>query len=410
MREVHLDFLEQAFIYHKDDSQWQLTLKRSDVASQTLEELVLLDLHHPLFLEQTTVFDDDDITFTYALPKDGLSYEAVKKRLMSERLRLALNLLDLEQALSLPVTFFLHPENLFITKDQQLKIAYRGLPEIMVPSQMGRPDFVKQAKCYIISLFTEHDFLALYNGALDVVELPDFLKALRPLQTVAELRSELETSYRQRLQQEGGSLVLVNKSRHKLYKYASIWLTAGLIMLLLPLTYLVFVRNPFKEKMLEADTAFIKLDYSGVIDKLKDVDLGSLPYTQKYELAYAYIQVLKLSDDQRQIILNNVSLKSDELYLDYWIESGRERNDEAIDIAKRLDDSDLIIYGLVQKIQEVRNDDSLSGSEREEELGTLQSEYEKYWEDRQTSLNDGDDAKTAASEQDSSQTAASKEE
>ncbi|AXQ79544.1 type VII secretion protein EssB [Streptococcus chenjunshii] len=410
MREVHLDFLEQAFVYRKEADQWQLTLKRSDVASQTLEELVLLDLHHPLFLEQKTAFDDDEIVFTYGLPADGLSYEAAKKRLMSERLRLALNLLDLEQALSLPVTFFLHPENLFITKDQQFKIAYRGLPEIMVPAQMDEADFVKQAKCFIISLFTKYDFLSLYNGALEVAELPDFLKALRPLETAAELRSELETSYRQRLEQEANSLVLVNKSRHKLYKYASIWLTAGMVMLLLPLAYLVFVRNPFKEKMLEADTAFIKVDYSGVIDKLKDVDVAALPYTQKYELAYAYIQVLKLSDEQRQIILNNVSLKSDELYLDYWIESGRERNDEAIDIAKRLDDSDLIIYGLVQKIREVRNDDSLSGSEREEELASLQSEYEKYWEDRQTSLNDGDDAKAASGESASSQTASAEEE
>ena len=40
--------------------------------------------------------------------------------------------------------------------------------------------------------------------------------------------------------------------------------------------------SPFKEKLLQADTAYLKADYTGVIDELEGVAPNSLPTTQKY--------------------------------------------------------------------------------------------------------------------------------
>ena len=40
-------------------------------------------------------------------------------------------------------------------------------------------------------------------------------------------------------------------------------------LLLLPLIYLVLFQAPFKEKLLQADTAYLKVDYTGVIDELE---------------------------------------------------------------------------------------------------------------------------------------------
>ena len=62
------------------------------------------------------------------------------------------------------------------------------------------------------------------------------------------------------------------------------------MILTIPLIYLIFIQNPFKEKLLQADTAFIKVDYSKVIDELEGISPKSLPNTQKYELAYSYIR------------------------------------------------------------------------------------------------------------------------
>ena len=119
MTEEKFIFGEQPFVYEKNETTWKLSLKRSDVASQDLRELLLLDLHHPFFLEQSMVSDEDSVTFSYQVEAHGLTYEEIKSRTISERIRLALNVFRLEGALELPVTFLLHPVNLFITKDAQ---------------------------------------------------------------------------------------------------------------------------------------------------------------------------------------------------------------------------------------------------------------------------------------------------
>ena len=145
---------------------------------------------------------------------------------------------------------------------------------------------------------------------------------------------------------------------------------------------MVFFQAPFKEKLLQADTAYLKVDYTGVIDELEGVAPSSLPTTQKYELATSYLQGLNFSEDQKKVILNNVTLKSDSLYLHYWIYIGRHDFTQALDTAKRIDDSDLIIYALRKEIKATRDNEKLSGEQREKKLSELEGEYKKYWDAR----------------------------
>lgn len=409
MTEERFIFGEQPFIYEKNETNWQLSLKRSDVASQDLRELLLLDLHHPLFLEQAMVADEDSVTFTYELESHGLSYEELKTRTISERIRLALNVFALEAALDLPVTFLLHPANLFITKDAQAKIAYRSVPGIMTPQSLSAEDFLRQAKCFAVTLFSDLDFMDLYNGSLELETLPDFLNELRQTKDLATGVAVLEKYYLEKSAQEKADLVLVPSRRHRVFKLATIWLTVSVVLLFIPLIYLIFLQNPFKEKLLQADTAFIKVDYSGVITELEGIAPSSLPNTQKYELAYSYIQGLEFSSDQKKVILNNVTLKSDELYLTYWIQIGRNSFEDALDTAKRINDSDLILYALTQEIKQVREDDKLSGKDREAKLESLENEYKKYWDSRSELLASESSSSTSSQQEEVSENKSSSE-
>lgn len=397
---------EQTFTYEKSDKEWKLSLRRSDVATQDLRELLLLDLHHPLFLEQTIAADEDGLTFTYQLEPYSLSYEEVRTRPISEKIRLALNVFALETALELPVTFLLHPSNLMITKDAQVKIAYRGVPGIMTPESLTAEDFLRQAKCFAATLFADVDFMNLYNGSLELETLPDFLVELREAEDQTAAVAILEKAYMDKLAEEKATLIQVSSKWYRIFKLASIWLSVSVVLLIIPLIYLIFLQNPFKEKLLQADTAFIKVDYSGVITELEGVAPSSLPTTQKYELAYSYIQGLEFSADQKKVILNNVSLKSDELYLVYWIQIGRNTFDDALDTAKRINDNDLILYALAQEIKHVREDDKLSGKDRESKLSSLEGEYKKYWDSRSKLLTN-DSSSSASSEKESPSTGSS---
>ena len=397
---------EQTFTYEKSDKEWKLSLRRSDVATQDLRELLLLDLHHPLFLEQTIAADEDGLTFTYQLEPYSLSYEEVRTRPISEKIRLALNVFALETALELPVTFLLHPSNLMITKDAQVKIAYRGVPGIMTPESLTAEDFLRQAKCFAATLFADVDFMNLYNGSLELETLPDFLVELREAEDQTAAVAILEKAYMDKLAEEKATLIQVSSKWYRIFKLASIWLSLAVVLLVIPLIYLIFLQNPFKEKLLQADTAFIKVDYSGVITELEGVAPSSLPTTQKYELAYSYIQGLEFSADQKKVILNNVSLKSDELYLVYWIQIGRNTFEDALDTAKRINDNDLILYALAQEIKHVREDDKLSGKDRESKLSSLEGEYKKYWDSRSKLLTN-DSSSSASSEKESPSTGSS---
>lgn len=292
---------------------------------------------------------------------------------------------------------------IFLTANLEPKLAYRSLFGIMVPERMDEADFIRQFKCLLVTVMVkEMSFAKLYEGSLEVIKLSPFLKGLVALESLEELEAYVTEHYEAQFAKEAETLSLVDTRRFKLFRYASIWLSAALVLLLVPLVYLIFLRNPFKDKMLEADSAFLKVDYTAVINKLESVSLGNLPYTQKYELAYSYIQGQSLSKEQRRQVLNNVTLKSEELYLDYWILIGRGQAEEALDVAKRLDDVDLKIYAVVEALEVVKADDKLSGKDRDAKLSELEGTYKTLSEERNSYL-DTDKSGEASDEGSSSE-------
>lgn len=388
----------QSFTFKKELNQWTLVLKRSDIATQDLKQLRVLDLHHPSFLKQQMEVTEDAVCFQYDISPDGITAEEMEQWSYSEKLRVALNAISLSDCLHLPVTFFLHPENLFITKDGCLQIAYRGVPALMTPFSLDAEEFLRQVKCYIIHLFLGGSYMDLYNGGLEVSQLPDFLDRVRQSENVSDLEALMVQTYRSKKEEERATTVRVSKERFKWFKLGTIWFGVVSLLLIIPLIYLVFVQHPFMETLLAADAAFIKVDYAGVIQKLDKIESNQLPYTQKYELAYAYIQGLDFSAEQKRVILNNVTLKSDELYLDYWVAIGRGQVDDAIDVAKRLDEADLILYALLEKREQVRENKQLTGSDREGQLSEIDAEYQKYWDKRSSLLEKGNGADDTTTE------------
>ncbi|SLC88999.1 type VII secretion protein EssB [Mycobacteroides abscessus subsp. abscessus] len=88
------------------------------------------------------------------------------------------------------------------------------------------------------------------------------------------------------------------------------------------------------------------------------------------------------------MILNNVSLKSDTNYLDFWVHIGRGDFEEAIDVAKKIGDYDLILYGLVQIREQIVNNPDLTGEEREEQLSQYENQYDEYTKERDSILDE----------------------
>ena len=74
-----------------------------------------------------------------------------------------------------------------------------------------------------------------------------------------------------------------------------------------------------------------------------------MPYVVLYELAHSSVINEELTEEQKKNVLNNITLQTDAMYLRYWIYIGRGEAEKAIDLARSMEDGELITYGLLQK-------------------------------------------------------------
>src|SRR5699024_5944683 len=153
------------------------------------------------------------------------------------------------------------------------------------------------------------------------------------------------------------------------------------VVLAIPLAYLLFIKLPFEEKLLTSHREYLASDYGKVITTLQGENPEKLPAANKYILASSYITVESLADDEKENIMKNVSLKSDANYLLYWIYNGRGDFEESVDTAKYIDDPQLIMYGLIKRFEQAKNDPDLTGTEREDEVNELLEQLNKYREE-----------------------------
>ena len=82
--------------------------------------------------------------------------------------------------------------------------------------------------------------MELYQGTLELEDLPDFLVEIRDAASLEEMKVLLEKAYQERKEEEEKTLTLVSSRQHRIFKLATIWLSAVVALLLLPLIYLVF--------------------------------------------------------------------------------------------------------------------------------------------------------------------------
>lgn len=402
---------KQTYNYKKTAKEWSLTLRKSEVQVPEEKDLALLKISNPLLLAMTINWEEDAVAFSYDIPAETISFKELKQQSKADKLRAMANTETISDLLELPFTFFIHPENLLFDHNLLPKIAYRGLAGKMPPTETNTAVLLRQYKCLIISLFEEKaDFTTLYEGQLEIKKGSSFIQTILKAESFTEIQDYLLENYKQTVETTKETTRQVAKSKFLLMKQLSIWMPIVVAILIVPLVYLLFFQLPFKERMQEADTAFLKNDYEAVITKLEPVKTNSLPFTQKYVLSFSFVQGKQLNDQQKKVVLNNITLRSNEAYLDYWIENGRGNLDEALDIAKKLEESDLIIYGITEKIEQVRNDTKLSGTKREEQIDALEKDYQKYNEKRKESLGTTDSTDTSKESGTAETTPASQEE
>ncbi|WHY67411.1 type VII secretion protein EssB [Neobacillus sp. SuZ13] len=361
------------------NNKWQLDLPKSQTQVKDVRQLALINHDSDLFVPAIVEEGDDKFTFSFEVNPRAHTWDDVQKLSRKEKLRLLCNLARLRTILTTRMTFFLHPDNLIFDENLLPSIVFRGIRELIPPYELNEDKFILQYKCIIVAIFSKkYTFDDLYSGSLANAKDTAFERQVGELQEFAALVNFLEEQYLKEKQELEKTIVNVPKKRFRLFKQLTFIMMALVVILAVPLVYLTFVKTPFQAHLLEADRHFLSLDYGNVITDLENQTPEKLPNTSKYVLAYSFIETEKLSDDQKEVILKNISIKSDPNYLLYWIYNGRGDFARTIDLAKYIDDPQLIMYGLIKQIEQAKNDPDLSGTEREKKVQKFQEQYDSY--------------------------------
>jgi type VII secretion protein EssB len=376
---IHMESLTYQFSIHED--QWQLKLPKSQTRVKDIRQMSLINSDSDLFVPSSVEEEDDLFCFSFTVDPKARTWNDILKLDRKDKLRLLCNLARYKNCLTTRMTFFLHPDNLIVDDNLIPAIVYRGIRDLVPPYHLDEKSFTLQYKCLTIALFSKkYSYDELIAGSLQQAKDTEFERQVIELEDSEALIQFLNRKYAEEKLAAEKTMQVVPKKKFRLYKRLTFSMIALAVILAVPLAYFGLVKIPFQGHLLDADRSFLALDYNSVINNLEDQEPEDLPDSSKYVLAYSYIKSERLSDKQKEAILNNISIKSDPNYLLYWIYNGRGDFSQSIDLAKYIDDPQLIMYGLIKQIEQVKNDPDLSGTQREKKVQEYQDQYETYAE------------------------------
>ncbi|MBP1968673.1 type VII secretion protein EssB [Virgibacillus natechei] len=382
MKERTIQMEELSLQFTINENNWQLQLPKSQTRVKDIRQLGLITEDADLFVPMTVDEEDDMFTFTFTVDQGAIKWEDLTKLGRNDKLRLLCNIARYKEYLPTRTTFFLHPDNLVFDDNLMPAIVYRGIRGVFPPYEMEEEKFLKQYKCLIIALFSKkYTFDQLYDGSLQNADETEFQRQVSEMDDLTHLIHFLEDSYKEEQKKTEATMQLVPTKRFRLFKRLSISMIIFSVVLAIPLAYILFWELPYQDKLQTSHHEYLASDYGDVISTLQGENPEELPFVNKYILAVSYINVETLSDDDRTVIMRNVSLNSDENYLMYWIYNGRGNLEESVDTAKYINDPQLIMHGLIQQIEQAQNDPELTGTQRDETVNELEQELADYREE-----------------------------
>lgn len=382
MKEKTIQFEDLTLPFVMEEDKWRLTLAKSQTRIKDMQQLRIMTETSGPFAAVQVEEDADHFKFLFQVDSGTKKWNDMEKLARNEKLRMLCNVAGLRNYLTTRLTFFLHPDNLVFDDNLMPMVIYRGIRDLVPPYHMDEHMFHKQLQCLAIALFSKKfNFDQLYNGSLQNAKDTEFERQISETNDLTELVEFLQESYQTEQRKTEREMQAVPIKRFRMFKRLSIIMIVVSILLAAPLAYFVFMRLPYQDNLLAANAEYLASDYNGVITTLEGENPEDLPSAVKYILATSYIQVENLSDQEKEVIMNNVSLKSNEDYLLYWIYNGRGEFDESLEKARFIDDPTLIMYGLIKQIEQTKNNPDLDGNERDEEVTNLQNELEEYREE-----------------------------
>ncbi len=369
-------------------------IKKSKMNANSIYDYARITVKNRNFVDVTIQEDDEDL-----IQKFDLTRLTSLKKIRSEKYDIIINILikvgnlldDYKNLL-----FYLEPANLFFNNDGTLKVKNRDVRETTdIKEEVIEENFLREYKAVVCcALIGKYSFKDYIEGGEDLFSKNTISEKIYSLKTPEEIQEYLDHLKTEYLNNESKTKITVNKTKNTVMRVMTCVLAICTLGLGIYGGRVHFVEQPYKDAIIKADNAYIQNDDVKLIESLKKVPVNKLDKNHKYVLALAYLQSENLSSKQKKNIKKNITLNSNNKYLEYWIQIGRLQINDAKDLAMQMSDEELLLYAYLKEKAKVEDDTKLSGDEKSSKLkdldGKIKEISEKYKANDKKELNDSD--------------------
>lgn len=359
-----------------EPEQITLTFQKEKVKLEDELEITLLHEVNP-FIKKEITLTEDELIFTYKKEPNFITFEKVRTLDEKSRWMFASNVLkSIIMHSSNRLHAILCPENILIDESLTPYFLHYGVKESIPPYERDDERLMLETKATIAAAIEPKYTFEQYIQFSKSIELSAMATKVMGAKEEAELLDIIKKQLRE-IDKEEKRFTKIALSKLNWLRYGLV----GLILLLLPLgiytSYKTVIFQPRQEAYIAVQESFIQGNYSEIINKLAKYDVDDMPVVIQYELSLAYIVNETLMEEQKDNVLKTITLQTDPRYYKYWIYIGRGQAEEALSLARQLEDLDYIMLALLHYEESVKANLELEDEEREQLLDKIDVEKEE---------------------------------
>jgi len=247
----------------------------------------------------------------------------------------------------------------------------------------SRQAFLSKYKSLIGSfLLPKYNYDDFEKGGEDLSKKNKLLSELFEMVCTLEIKAHLTKEYQKTIKENEQTKVSVPKRNVLALRIAVPVL--GLALLVVSFfAFLAFWNDiPYRNQVIAANEAYIAGNPLQVQQALSGFSVSELSFETRHILSRSYVSTEPLNEAQRSNIMMGLSLMADTSIFDYWIHLGRLEFYEAIDIAQRFGDNELLLFAYLRQEAAVRVDPNLSGAEMVAALNYIEGRINALQRDR----------------------------
>jgi len=380
--QIHTYLEEQLEAVVKTENQtFKIIFQREKIKADHAAELEMLK-EIDSAIKRDIILTEDELSLVYQIPSNYLSFTELKTK--DKKSRWIFASLLLKQVMRHPFSrlhVIVCPENIVVDESLMPNFLHYGVKESLPPYEKDSNKLWRELKATIAAAVdgkhTFQDYLKLHETIELSPSAADIMKAEDENELSEVIRKNIKM-----LEDREKEYIRVPQKKWKITRYTAL----GLFIVLLPILafslYSLLFTQPKQAAFVNSQEHFLNKEYSEVVDQLSNYKIDQMPRVVQYELAQSYIINEALTEDQRDNVQNTITLQSDPLYYQYWIHIGRGSAKEALDIARSLEDRDLILFALLKYREVIKADESLTADEKQQEIKEIQSEIDEYVEEQ----------------------------